>query len=125
MERLRASEQRKGRRLIFNLIQDGNRDKIQEIIRDINNNKYSEEADLIRQVCLAFDEIGYLVYKLKLLSFFDILDIYPQTIKIWQIVGNIIGAWRIQENEDTSFKYFEKLAKQDKSKITPQILKSI
>ncbi len=115
IERLRQDDLRASRALIFSLSDE----KIKEIEQDIRDRKQPEHIDEIRLVCLAFDEIGYFIYKMGLVEFRDILDIYPQTIKIWNKVAGIIRAWREIEGP-FSFVYFEMLARQERLKVNPQ-----
>jgi hypothetical protein len=119
MERLREKDLRESRGLLFSL----SATEIEEVEKAIRGAKRDDRADQIRQVCLAFDEIGYFVYKMGLVQFRDILDIYPQTIKIWNKIPNIIGAWRDIEGS-TAFVYFEMLARQTKLGTSPQFEKA-
>jgi hypothetical protein len=118
MERLRQDDLRESRRRIYALSQE----EIVEIVKLIRERKYNEKVDSIRKVCLAFDEIGYFAHKLGLVEFRDLLDMYPQTIKIWNTISSIIQAWREVE-KDISFAYFEMLVCQKNFDVDRQFEK--
>lgn len=114
MERLRDESLRKLRGKVFGFTDE----EIEVLVQDIVVKKQNIIIDDIRKQCLAFDEIGYLVYKLGLLKYRDILDIYPQTIKFWNKIQPIIKVWRDREDK-TSFVYFEMLVSQRKINVDP------
>jgi hypothetical protein len=111
IERLRNDEQRIIRGTILNYTASD----IQRLLScKPDQTDTLKEIDNIRQVCLCFDEIGYFVYRMGLVDFRDILDIYPQAIKIWNKIAFLIKKWRIDHQDPTSFIYFEMLVKQKK-----------
>jgi len=67
----------------------------------------------------AFDEIGYFVYKMGIVKFTDILDIYPQAVRVWNIVFDIVQTLRKVYEDDTTFIYFEMLVRQEKFEVKP------
>ena len=115
MERLRQKDLREYRALIFSLT-DKDWEEAAQAVRD---HKGHYLLDPIRQVVLSFDEIGYFVYKMQIVSFRDILDMYSQTVEIWNRVAKIIQAWREIEG-NTSFVYFEMLARQERLDAQPR-----
>ena len=54
--------------------------------------------------------------ELKIVGFRDLLKIYPQTIKIWNITSKLIQAWR-DTDDPTTFVFFEELVLQKRMKI--------
>ncbi len=115
IERLRQDDLRQYRKMIF-LLSDAD---IQTLAQLVQARQPDARLDQIRQVCLAFDEIGYFVYKVGIVNFRDILDMYSQTVKIWNKVAPIVAGWREIEGA-TSFAYFEMLARQEKFQVTPK-----
>ena len=120
LERLRHPEQREARALIFSLSPND----IIKIEKSIRERKPHPSLDAIRKVCFAFDEIGYFVHELKIVGFRDLLKIYPQTIKIWNITSKLVQAWRDMD-DPTSFVFFEELARQERIEIKYQLEKPI
>lgn len=115
IERLRKKGLREARGKIYAMTDNELKDAIQSACKE----EKTPILDAIREVSLAFDEIGYFVYKMEVVSFRDILDMYTQTVKIWNRVAPIIEAWRIIEGP-TSFVYFEMLARQERLKAEPR-----
>ncbi len=116
IERLRDKDLRESRRMIYNL-RDG---EWQEIVKAAGERQDIPRLDEIRRVCLSFDEIGYFVYKVGLVNFRDILDMYPQTVRVWNKVRPVIAEWRRVENP-TAFIYFEMLARQERLTVKPDL----
>src|SRR5258708_651701 len=101
IERLRNQELRESRRKIYYYTPDD----WQQLEKAIQDKKEDARLEEIRRVCLSFDEIGYFVHKVGLVNFRDILDMYPQTVKIWNKVHRLVKLWR--ETEDpVTFIYF-------------------
>lgn len=114
IERLRDQDLRESRRAIYQYTPQDWQALQQAALARQNDPR----LDQIRRVCLSFDEIGYFVYKVGLVNFRDLLDMYPQTIKIWNKVQPLIKIWRETENPST-FIYFEMLARQERLEIRP------
>ena len=115
IERLRQKDLREYRAMIFGLSDK----EVQDLAQVARTHKVDPRLDQVRKVCLSFDEIGYFVYKVGIVSFRDILDMYSQTVKIRNKVSPIILAWREIEGP-TSFMYFEMLARQKKFEVSPE-----
>lgn len=115
IERLREQELRESRRSIYQYTPQDWQALGQAALAHQNDPR----LDQIRRVCLSFDEIGYFVFKVGLVNFRDLLDMYPQTIKIWNKVRPLIKIWRETENAST-FIYFKMLARQERLDIRPE-----
>jgi len=114
IERLRDPGMRDARRAIY-LFTD---DEWQELEKAVRERAKDPRLDAVRLVCLSFDEIGYFIYKVGLVNYRDILDMYPQAVKIWNKVYNLIKVWRELEDANT-FLYFEMLARQQRLEVKP------
>lgn len=114
IERLRDPAVRDARRKIYLLTAD----EWKELEQAVRDRRADLRLDSIRLVCLSFDEIGYFIHKVGLVTYRDILDMYPQAVKIWNKVYDLVKAWRELEDANT-FLYFEMLARQERLKIKP------